>query len=430
MRVIADLHIHSKYSRATSPKMDIDNLYTWTRLKGINLLGTGDFTHPAYLAELKEKLLSLSNGFFRYKNSKVPADKIVSNETYFMLSAEVSSIYSESGKVRKIHNIIFAPSFEVVDKINKKLSSIGNLYADGRPILGLSAYDLAKIVFEISEECMVIPAHAWTPWFSIFGSKSGFDSLEECFKDLTPKIHSIETGLSSDPEMNWRLSSLDKMTLISNSDSHSLPKIGREANVFEIKENDFSYKEITRVIKEKDIQKFLYTIEFFPEEGKYHWDGDRNCGERIDPTKENTDKCSKCGRPLTIGVVHRVNDLADREVGFKPKDAPGSLHLVPLIEIIAEAKDQETTGKAVQAEYLNLVSKFGSEFNILLDLKKEQMEGIDDKILTGIMRVKEGQLEVLPGYDGVYGTVKIFSDKGDEEETELVRPKPQMKLFS
>lgn len=430
MRVIADLHIHSKYSRATSPKMDIDNLYTWTRLKGINLIGTGDFTHPAYLASLKETLVPLGNGFFRYKNSKVPSDKIVSNETYFMLSAEVSSIYSESGKVRKIHNIIFAPSFEVVDKINKKLGSIGNLYADGRPILGLSAYDLAKIVFEASEECMIIPAHAWTPWFSIFGSKSGFDSIEECFKDLTPKIFAIETGLSSDPEMNWRLSALDKITLISNSDSHSLPKIGREANVFEIEEDEFSYQEVTRIIKEKDNSKFLYTIEFFPEEGKYHWDGDRNCGERIDPTKENTEKCSKCGRPLTIGVVHRVNDLADREVGFKPKDAPGSLHLVPLIEIIAEAKGLDVTSKAVQAEYLDLVSKFGSEFNILLDLKKEQMEGIDDKILTAIMRVKEGQLEVLPGYDGVYGTVKIFGGREDEEETELVRPKPQMKLFS
>jgi uncharacterized protein (TIGR00375 family) len=410
--------------------MDIDNLYIWSKLKGINLLGTGDFTHPAYLASLKEKLEPLPNGFLRYRKSKIAADRILPSETYFMLTAEVSSIYSEDGQVRKIHNIIFAPSFEIVDKINQKLGSIGNLYADGRPILGLSTYDLAKIVFDTSEDSMIIPAHAWTPWFSIFGSKSGFDSIEECFKDLTPKIYAIETGLSSDPEMNWRLSALDKITLISNSDSHSLPKVGREANVFEIEENDFSYNELTRIIKEKDKEKFLYTVEFFPEEGKYHWDGDRNCGCSVDPNNGKNEKCSKCGRPLTIGVVHRVNDLADRKSGFVPKNAPGSKHLVPLLEIIAEVKGVEVTSKAVQSEYLDLVNKFNSEFNILLNLSEEQMSGMDPMVLDGIMRVREGKLHIDPGYDGVYGKVKIFNDYDEKENEEIEKPKrPQLKLF-
>ena len=431
MRVVADLHIHSKYSRATSPKMDIDNLYTWTKLKGINLLGTGDFTHPAYLANLREKLEPLGNGFFRYKNSKITGNKIIPTETYFMLTAEVSGIYSEGGKVRKIHNIIFAPSFEVVDKINQRLGKIGNLYADGRPILGLTAYDLARIIFDISQDCLVIPAHAWTPWFSVFGSNSGFDSLEECFKDLTPNIYAIETGLSSDPPMNWRLSVLDDITLISNSDAHSLPKIGREANVFEIEESKFSYKELARILQKKDKKKFLFTIEFFPEEGKYHWDGHRACDIRLNPwqTKKHKLICPKCARPLTVGVMHRVEDLADRKEVKKPKNAIPYKNLVPLQEIIAEVKDQNVNTAAVQKEYLDLVSKFGSEFNILINLPKEQLSDIDPNILAGVINVREGKIKALAGYDGVYGTIKVLDN--EEEGDDILKPKkkPQMQLF-
>jgi len=423
MRIIADFHIHSKYSRATSPQMDIDNLYRWAKLKGINLLGTGDFTHPAWLAHLKEKLEPIGNGFFRYKQSPLSPEKIHSSEVYFILTTEVSNIYSWGGKLRKVHNLIFAPSFPVVDKINQRLSEIGNLYADGRPILGLSSYDLVKITLGVSDECLIIPAHAWTPWFSVFGSNSGFDSLEECFRDLTSQIYAIETGLSSDPPMNWRLSTLDKITLISNSDSHSLPKIGREANVFEIEEDKFSYNELARIIKEKDKEKFLFTIEFFPEEGKYHWDGHRICGVRLNPweTKEKNLICPKCGRPLTIGVMHRVEDLADRKSGEKPPKAIPYKHLVPLQEIIAEAKGQEVGSKSVQSEYINLINQFGSEFKILLDLSEKEMAGMDSKILDGIIKVREGKIKVLPGYDGVYGTIKIFANKEEE--------KPQMKLF-
>lgn len=408
MRIISDLHIHSKYSRATSPKMDIDNLYIWTRLKGINLLGTGDFTHPAWLAHLKEKLEPLGNGFFRYKNSKISSDKLSNQETYFLLSAEISNIYSQDNKLRRVHNIILAPSFEVVDKINYQLSQIGNLYSDGRPILGLSSYELVKIILNISSDCLIIPAHAWTPWFSVFGSNSGFDSLEECFRDLTPHIYAIETGLSSDPPMNWRLSKLDKITLVSNSDSHSLPKIGREANIFEMEEDKFSYQELIRIIKEKDKEKFLMTIEFFPEEGKYHWDGHRNCGVRLNPwqTKDYKSTCPKCGRPLTVGVMHRVEDLADRKPEDKPKGTIPYKNLVPLQEIIAEAYGKEVNNKIVQDEYLNLIKRFGSEFKILLDLSPEEIIGVNEKILDGIIRVREGKIKVLPGYDGVYGTIK------------------------
>lgn len=433
MRVVGDFHIHSKYSRATSPKMDLDNLNNWTKIKGINLLGTGDFTHPAWFSELKNKLAPIGNGLFEYKNDKkisnLPAG-VINQKINYILTAEISSIYSQGGKVRKIHNIIFAPSFEVVDKINKRLSTIGNLYSDGRPILGLSAYDLAKIVFEISEDCMVIPAHAWTPWFSIFGSNSGFDTIEECFKDLTPQIFSIETGLSSDPPMNWRLKALDKITLISNSDAHSLPKIGREANIFEIDEKDLSYNEIRRVLKEKDRKNFLYTVEFFPEEGKYHWDGHRSHNFRVDPTKEKLEMCPVDKKPLTIGVLHRVEDLADKPVGTVPKNSIGYKSLVPLQEIIAEAKGQNVLSVNVQNEYMSMISNFGSEFRILLDLEKEDLLNADSRIVEGIMRVREGKIKIKPGYDGVFGTVSIFGNKEINIDPKIFKKeKSQMKLF-
>ena len=407
MKFVADFHIHSKYSRATSRDMDLDNLDKWAKIKGIKVLGTGDFTHPEWLKNLKDKLELAEPGLFKLKNSD--------SETRFILTAEISCIYTKGGRVRKIHVIIFSPSFEIVEKINTQLGWIGNLKSDGRPILGLDAKELAKIVLNSSQECLVVPAHAWTPWFAIFGSKSGFNSIEECFEEYSKYIYSIETGLSSDPAMNWRLSSLDKITLISNSDAHSPQKIGREANVFDA---ELSYPAIIEAIKTKNPQKFLYTIEFFPEEGKYHFDGHRICGIKLSPqeTKKYNGTCPVCGKPLTIGVLNRVEELADREEGFKPEGAVPFKSLVPLEEIIADVLSQGTGTKEVEKEYKNLIEKFGSEFNILLDVTREELGGITSpEIAEGIIRVREGRVVREPGYDGVYGKIKIFSQ--EEEKT-------------
>ncbi len=349
MKFVADLHLHSKYSRATSPNMDLENLTKWAKIKGIKVLGTGDFTHPLWFENIKEKLESTESGLFKLKKGD--------RETRFLLSAEVSCIYSKGGRVRKIHIVIFAPSLDAVEKINIQLSWIGNLKSDGRPILGLDAKELAKIVLNASPDCLLVPAHVWTPWFSIFGSKSGFDSIEECFEDYSRYIYAVETGLSSDPLMNWRLSALDKIALISNSDAHSPQKIGREANVFD---TEISYKAIIEAIKLRDPKRFLYTIEFFPEEGKYHFDGHRNCSVRLKPeeTKKYNGICPVCGRPLTIGVLNRVEALSDREEGFKLEGAVPFKSLVPLGEIIADALGQNTGTKEVEKEYNNLIEKF------------------------------------------------------------------------
>ncbi len=407
MKFVADFHIHSKYSRATSQNMDLDNLDKWAKIKGIKILGTGDFTHPEWFKNLKENLMPAETGLFKLKNSD--------SETRFILTAEISCIYTKGGKVRKIHVIIFSPSFEVVEKINTQLGWIGNLKSDGRPILGLDAKELAKIVLNSSQECLVVPAHAWTPWFAIFGSKSGFDSIEECFEEYSKYIYALETGLSSSPDMNWRLSVLDKITLISNSDAHSPQKIGREANVFD---TELSYPAIIEAIKTKNPQKFLYTIEFFPEEGKYHFDGHRICGIKLSPqeTKKHNGICPVCGKPLTIGVLNRVEELADRLEGFKPEGVIPFKSLVPLEEIIADVLSQGIGTKEVEKEYKNLIEKFGSEFNILLDVAREELGGITSpEIAEGIIRVREGKVAKEPGYDGVYGKIKIFSQ--EEEKT-------------
>ncbi|MGE4358039.1 MAG: endonuclease Q family protein, partial [Candidatus Omnitrophota bacterium] len=291
MRIVADFHIHSKYSRATSRDMDLDHLVESARLKGINLLGTGDFTHFLWCEELRHKLQPFRYGIFEYKGIK------------FVLTTEVSNIYLQNGRMRRIHNIIFAPTFEIVDKINESLARYGNLSSDGRPILSLSAENLVELILSISKDCLIVPAHIWTPWFSLFGSESGFDSIEECFGKYAKEVYVLETGLSSDPAMNWRLSSLDRFTLISNSDSHSPSRIGREANVFEAQ---MDYLEILDIFKKKDRTRFLFTVEFFPEEGKYHYDGHRNCGVRFSPkeTIKLNGICPKCGKHLTIGVMH------------------------------------------------------------------------------------------------------------------------------
>lgn len=400
-RIIADLHIHSGYSRATSREMNVNTMALWAGKKGINLLATGDFTHPEHLKELKRDLIPLGNGL--YTASKEPA-------VHFMLTAEISSIYKQGGKVRKVHNLIFAPSIEVVEKINSVLDKRGNISSDGRPILGISSKELLKIVLDVSGDCLFVPAHAWTPWFSIFGSKSGFDSIEECFEEYSKYIYAIETGLSSDPEMNWRLSGLDNITLISNSDAHSPAKLGREVNVLDC---EMSYYDVIEVIKQKDRERFLYTIEFFPEEGKYHFDGHRACRISFSPaeTKEHKGICPVCNKPLVIGVTNRVDELADRDEGFMPDNAIPSKHLVPLVEIIAEAFGQGVNTKKVKNEYERLV-EIHPEFDILIDLDDDELDEIaGGKIAEGIKKVKSGDISVVPGYDGEFGKVSIFSDQ-------------------
>ncbi len=413
MEFIADFHIHSKYSRATSRDMDIKHLAEWAKLKGITLMGTGDFTHHLWLEELKHTLEDCGNGLFKYAG------------VYFMLTAEISSIYSKGGKGYRIHNLIFAPSFAVVDKINNALSRRGaNLSSDGRPIVGIAAAELARIVFDIDENCMIVPAHIYTPWFSLFGAMSGFDKIEDCFEEQTPKIFALETGLSSDPAMNWRLSALDKFTLISNSDSHSPAKIGREANVFNC---ELDYKTIREVLKTKDKSRFLYTIEFFPEEGKYHFDGHRLCGMRMSPqeTKEHNGKCPKCGKPVTVGVVSRVEKLADRPEGFKPENAIPFKNLIPFAEIIAEARGVGKGSINVEKDYRTYLAKFGTEFAILLEASKEELlKSLPPKVVEGVLRVRAGKVNIKAGFDGEYGIISIFDDHDQPEKSE-----EQLSLF-
>ena len=383
--------------------MNIRALDAWARIKGIKILGTGDFTHPEWLSELNRDLEPAEPGLFKLKGKNSP--------TRFLLSAEVSCIYSKNGQVRKIHIVVYAPTIEVVEKINARLSRIGNLASDGRPILGLDAKELVKIVLDASEQCLVVPAHAMTPWFGIFGSKSGFDSLQECFEDYTKYIYAIETGLSADPEMLWRIPDGRRVALISNSDAHSPQKLAREANIFD---TGIDYFEIIEAIKNKDPEKFLYTIEFFPAEGKYHFDGHRACNASFSPqeSKRYNGNCPVCGRELTIGVVNRIEELADRPEGYKPPGAIPFKHFVPLQEIISDALKVMTASKQVQMEYDNLVKNFGSEFAVLLGPSRADLEKVSlPEIAEGVIRVREGRVSVVPGYDGVYGKIKIFDDE-------------------
>jgi len=415
MKFIADFHIHSGYSRATSKDMDLENLTQWAKIKGVKILGTGDFTHPEWIKNLKEKLEPAESGLYWLKS---PISNLKPEEkTRFILTAEVSCIYSKKKKVRKIHIIIFSPSFEICEKINTYLTWIGNLKSDGRPILGLDAKELAKIVLNISEDCLVVPAHLMTPWFSLFGSRSGFDSIEECFEDYSKYIYAGETGLSANPEMLWRIPDSRKITLISNSDSHSPQKIGREANVFD---TEISYPAIIDAIKSKDPKKFLYTIEFFPEEGKYHYDGHRLCGISLSPkeSKKYNNICPYCGKPLTVGVLNRVDFLADKPEGFKPEGVIPFKSLIPLEEIIADTLGVLPGAKQVEAYYKNFIEKFDNEFNVLIDVPKKDLESAaSPEIAEGIERVREGKVFIEPGYDGVYGKIRIFSKEKTKEKT-------------
>lgn len=389
--------------------MNIQTLSKYAKRKGITLMGTGDWTHPMWVYELKKELEPVGNGLFK------------NEDTFFMLTAEVSNLFVRKGKGKKVHNIIFAPSFETIEKINQQLERYGDLSADGRPMLSLEAKNLVKTVLDIDPDCLIIPAHAWTPWFSIFGSNSGFNSVEECFEEETHNIYALETGLSSDPPMNWRLSDLDRYTLISNSDSHSPAKIGREANAFDCEMN---YKEIVEVIKRKDRNKFLFTIEFFPEEGKYHYDGHRDCKLRFTPaqTKANNGICPSCGRKITVGVMNRVEELADRPEGFIPENYIPCKHLVPLEEIISKVTKKGIGTGAVENEYLKLTQHKYNEFDILIHLSNEELSRfVPKEILKGILNVREKKVNILPGYDGVYGEIEIPL----EEEKEHI----QLSLF-
>ncbi|GAB4482788.1 MAG: endonuclease Q family protein [Thermodesulfovibrionales bacterium] len=408
MRFIADLHIHSRYSRATSPDMCPEGLWQWAQVKGISVIGTGDFTHPAWAAELGEKLEPLGNGLFSlrkdFRTGDVPAS--CRSEVSFLLTAEISCIYRKNDRTRKVHAIVFAPDFASAGRISASLAKIGNLSADGRPILGLDAKTLLRIVLDASPEAMLVPAHAWTPHFSVFGAASGFDSLEECFEELTPHICAIETGLSSDPAMNWRLSQLDRITLLSNSDAHSPAKIGREANVFD---TDLSYPAIVDAIRTRN--GFNGTIEFFPEEGKYHYDGHRDCGICLTPqeTINHAYRCPVCGRRITVGVMHRVEKLADRAEGGRPANAPGYRSIIPLQEIIAEAMSAGVAAKKVVTAYRRLLEDIGSEFTILLDVPLEEIGAQGSaRLQEAIGKMREGSVNITPGYDGEFGKIRIF----------------------
>jgi uncharacterized protein (TIGR00375 family) len=408
MRVIADLHIHGRYSRATSQSMRIEEIARFAKIKGLNLVGTGDFTHPKWLKELQETLIyDVESGLYKLANDP---DFPVS----FMITTEVSTVFTFEGEIKKIHHVILTPSIETAVQINERLSRYGDLSADGRPTLGMSAPQLVEEVMEVSSENMVFPAHAWTPWFSIFGAFSGFDSVEDCYQDMTKHIYAIETGLSSDPPMNWRLSKLDRFTLVSNSDSHSYwPwRMGREANVFEVEK--ISYREIIDAIRKKDRARFKFTIETDPAYGKYHWTGHRNCNVSLPPKEaiKLGNICPVCRKKLTKGVEQRVEELADRPEGFIPKNAIGYMHLLPLSEIIAAALEVDSPStQHVWNIYNKLVEKFGDEYTVLIDAPRQALENItDQRIAEAIVRVREGRIKVIPGYDGVYGQPIIFDE--------------------
>ena len=413
---IADLHIHSAWSRATSKTSTLPGLFAWAGVKGINLVATGDFTHPAWRAHLNENLVPAEEGLYRLKVEKQPPALAgvtpATEKIRFLLSSEISSIYKKDGRVRKIHNIIYVPSLADAAAISARLAAIGNIESDGRPILGLDARDLLEIVLTESEHGFMVPAHVWTPWFSLFGSKSGFDRLEDCFGDLAEHIFALETGLSSDPEMNRLVSALDRYTLISNSDCHSTGKLGREANIFSC---PLDFHAIKQALKAPE-QGLAATIEFFPEEGKYHLDGHRKCGVSLEPRQSAAlgNICPQCGRPLTIGVLSRVWELADREEPLFPKNAPGVHSLIPLPEVLAEILSCGPATKKVGKLYSQLIGRFGSEFNILLKAPDEELATVSPLLAEAIKRMRTGKVIRHGGFDGEFGVIRVFEEKERE----------------
>ncbi|TSC93161.1 MAG: Superfamily I DNA and RNA helicase [Candidatus Berkelbacteria bacterium Licking1014_85] len=440
MKILADLHLHSKFSRATSGEMKPAGIAEMAEKKGLQLVATGDFTHPVYFSQLQSELIEVQEGIYKYKNNQSPV--------FFILSTEISSIYSQNGKGYRIHNLVLMPNFASVEKLNERLSRIGNLTSDGRPILKLPSPDLVKIVLDIDERGLVIPAHIWTPWFSMFGSSSGFNAIEECFKDQTKYIYAYETGLSSDPAMNWRVSQLDNLALISNGDSHSLGNLMREATEFDlplltfsnirralinsspnslqIKNPPFSTPRVENGLgeeKEEKISKITQTIEFYPEEGKYHFDGHRACGITLKPSEsiKNKNICPKCKRPLTIGVLNRVEQLADRAEGGRPENIVPFQSLVPLETVIAEALGTSRNSVKVKAEYENLVNELKNEYYILSEANFAEIEKVaGSAIAQYVIASRNGELDIFPGYDGVFGIVKIKPKQNNKIEQEVL----------
>jgi DNA helicase-2/ATP-dependent DNA helicase PcrA len=421
---LADLHIHSRYSIATGRQACLEAYHHWARIKGIRVVGSGDFTHPRWLAEIREKLEPLDNGFFRFRDEPAFPGPLESSpaalDVQFCLSAEISSIYKKQGKTRKIHSLIFAPSLEVAARIRKKLATLGNIASDGRPILGVEAKQLLELVLEISPRACLVPAHVWTPWFALFGSKSGFDRIEDCFEELTKHIFALETGLSSDPAMNWRWSALDRYALISNSDAHSPSRVGREANIFD---TDLSYDGLFGALKSG--QGFLGTCEFFPQEGKYHLDGHRGCGVCLEPeeTLRLDGLCPVCGRTLTVGVLHRVLECADRGAGARPRGARDFRYHIPLPELLSELSGRGPQSKTVQAGYGALISAFGSEFSLLFDVPAHDIARYDPLLAEAVERMRSGRVETQPGFDGQFGVIRAF------RAGELERLRGQSELF-
>lgn len=410
MKMIADLHIHSRFSMATSKEGTPENLDFWARKKGISLIGTGDFTHPVWREELKERLVSEGNGLYRLKDAYVKEEsrKFPGEGTRFVVSGEISSIYKKNGKTRKVHNVILLPSLEAADAMAQRLEKIGNIHSDGRPILGLDSHDLLEMMLDVCPEGILIPAHIWTPHFSVLGAKSGFDSVEECFEELAPHIHALETGLSSDPAMNWRISKLDRYQLVSNSDAHSPSKLGREANLLDI---DCSYEGLYRAIQTGE--GLEGTVEFFPEEGKYHFDGHRKCGVSLSPVEAERlgGICPVCGKKLTMGVDHRVEQLADRAEGFVKKDGKKYESLVPLPEVISACMGYSTASKKVQGCFEQLIQTLGTEFDILRNVPSEDIKSCaGERIAEGIENVRTGNVKRIPGYDGEYGKIELFDE--------------------
>ena len=410
MKMIADLHIHSRFSMATSKEGTPENLDFWARKKGISLIGTGDFTHPVWREELKERLVSEGNGLYRLRDEYVKEEsrKFPGEGTRFVVSGEISSIYKKNGKTRKIHNVILLPSLEAADAMAQRLEKIGNIHSDGRPILGLDSHDLLEMMLDVCPEGILIPAHIWTPHFSVLGAKSGFDSVEECFEELAPYIHALETGLSSDPAMNWRISKLDRYQLVSNSDAHSPSKLGREANLLDI---DCSYEGLYQAIQTGE--GLEGTVEFFPEEGKYHFDGHRKCGVSLSPVEAERlgGICPVCGKKLTMGVDHRVEQLADREEGFVKKDGKKYESLVPLPEVVAACMGYSTASKKVQGCFEQMMQTLGTEFDILRNVPAEDIKSCaGERIAEGIENVRTGNVKRIPGYDGEYGKIQLFDE--------------------
>lgn len=411
MHYIADFHIHARYAYATSKEMNIPSLSRWGQLKGIQIMGTGDFTHPLWQAELRHYLQEAEQGLFEVKSQY---QKEIAEQTFdscrsqqrFILSAEIATIFRRNKRVYKIHSLIVAPSFQAIEKISATLATIGNIASDGRPILSLDIKDLMKIVFDASPDCMIIPAHIWTPHFGLFGSKSGFDSLEDCFEEMTPHIYALEKGLSSNFAMNARLSQLDKYTILCNSDAHSLPNLGREANIMNIE--NFSYQGIIQALKNNDPKEMIAGIEFFPERGKYYGNGHRACNmyANQEETIEQNGICKVCNRPMTIGVLYRVNQLADRT----PEQAVAYMRknhtILPLQDVIADFYGVDSSSKKVQLLYFKMLEQVGPEFSILLKASYEDIARYSNPdIARAIQSMRDGDVTVEPGFDGYYGKV-------------------------